>query len=67
MSGGRLSPGIYERIVTELLRQDLDALPRGAEQSESLTSAELPDRLSRLLADLVKRALSALDDDERIH
>lgn len=66
MGGEPLSPGIYEQIITELLNRDLSSLPKDAIRTESIEPAEIPDRLSMVVAELVKRTLGALDDERRI-
>jgi HKD family nuclease len=63
----QLGPGLYESLVTEGLRAELDRLaaPLGAER-RSLRSAEAADRVALHLARQIDRALSDVGEEERV-
>jgi superfamily II DNA or RNA helicase len=66
MGGESLSPGTYELVITQGLKRLVNSLPPEAVISEFLPAVELPDRLSQFAAELVKRTLNSLSDDERL-
>lgn len=60
-----LASGAYESLVTAALSRQLARLPREAVGLTPVDTAELPDRLSKLATDLVRRTLEELDPEER--
>ncbi|HEV7759273.1 MAG TPA: phospholipase D-like domain-containing protein, partial [Acidimicrobiales bacterium] len=66
-----LDPGLYETLVTEGLRLQLDELadrlPRARElEQRSLRTAEAADRISWHLSRQIERALADVGDDDRV-
>lgn len=61
-----LGPGLYEMLVTEGLKLQLDELvQRLPTQQRSLRAAEAPDRIAWHLSREIERALADVGDDER--
>ena len=62
-----LEPGLYETLVTEGLKVQLDQLAdRLPTEQRSLQSAEAPDRIAWHLSRQIERALADVGDDERV-
>ncbi len=61
-----LGPGLYETLVTEGLKAQLDLLAlRLSTERRSLRAAETPDRIAWHLSREIERALADVGDDER--
>jgi superfamily II DNA or RNA helicase len=59
--------GLYETLVTEGLKLQLDQLSERAHvQSDALRSAEASDRIAWQLAEQIERALRDVPDDDRV-
>jgi hypothetical protein len=62
-----LDPGIYERLITEGLRAELDQLAEHMPVDERpLNSADASDRIAWHVSRQVERALLDLGDDDRV-
>lgn len=62
-----LEPGLYETLVTEGLKAQLDELAeRLPTEQRSLQSAETPDRIAWHLSRQIERALADVGDNERV-
>jgi len=62
-----LTPGLYESLVTEGLKAQLDELVgRLPIEQRALRSAEAPDRIAWHLSRQIERALADVGDDERV-
>lgn len=62
----RLSRGLYELLVTELLEEQLGGLEAdGAADIDNLRGAEAADRIALHLATVVERAIDDVPDDDR--
>ena len=63
----RLGRGVYERLISEGLEAELEALgPKLVPSRESLRRAEAGDRLALHLARIVERAVDGLPEKERV-
>jgi superfamily II DNA or RNA helicase/HKD family nuclease len=62
-----LGPGLFETLVTEGLRAQLEAIDeRLVPQQQALRSAEAPDRIAWHLSRQIQRALADVSDDDRV-
>jgi superfamily II DNA or RNA helicase/HKD family nuclease len=62
-----LGPGLYEALITEGLRAQLDALAdRLPVRVRDLRAAEAPDRIALHLSQQIQSALAAVGDAERV-
>ncbi|MCA9621823.1 MAG: DUF3427 domain-containing protein [Myxococcales bacterium] len=61
-----LAPGLYETLVTDLLKAELEGLEGTHAQVEPLRAAEAADRLALHLGRVVQRAIDALPRSERV-
>ncbi|MDT7746297.1 MAG: hypothetical protein QOE59_5375 [Actinomycetota bacterium] len=62
---GGVDDGLYESLRTAGLERHLQALPAGAATFGSIDKAAAPDVLARHVAEIVRRSLSAHDDEPR--
>ena len=60
-----VSPGAYDAVVTHALAEALDGSELAA-ALEDVDSAEAADRYSRLVADVVARAVASLPSSSRV-
>lgn len=67
MGEGAIRPGAYEWVITEALSRKLGSLPADAVITRAIDSVEIPDHLSLLVSDLVRRTLVSIERDDRIH
>ncbi len=61
-----LEPGIYEVLVTEALRAQLDTLESGSPSARPLRSAEAADRIALHLSRQIERSLEGVGDADRV-
>ena len=62
-----IEPGLYERLVTEALRDELQAIgARFTESSRSLHTAEAADRIALHLSRRIQRTLESVGDSDRV-
>ncbi len=62
-----MEPGLYEQLLTEALRSELDVLDRRfAAQSRALHTAEAADRIALHLSRRIRRTLDAVGDGDRV-
>ena len=62
-----LPRGLYEDLVTEALAKQLDDLDaRKVPRTDELRPADAADRIARHLGDLLRRALSDVEDAEGV-
>ena len=61
-----LEPGIYEVLVTEALRAQLDTLENGSPSARPLRSAEAADRIALHLSRQIERSLEGVGDADRV-
>ena len=62
-----LTPGIYERLITERLRAQLDELAKNMPVDERpLNSADASDRIAWHVSQQVERALLDVGDENRV-
>ena len=62
-----LGPGIYERLITEGLRAQLDELAKNMPVDERrLNSADASDRIAWHVSQQVERALLDVSDEQRV-
>lgn len=61
-----MDPGIYEALVTEELRAQLDSLERRSHKIRPLHTAEAADRIAMHLSRQIERSLSAVSDSDRV-
>lgn len=62
-----LGPGLYESLVTEGLKAQLDALVgRLSSERRALRSAEAPDRIAWHISRQIESALADVGDDDRV-
>src|SRR5688500_5405791 len=62
-----LGPGLYEALITEGLKAQLDALAdRLPSRVRDLRAAEAPDRIAWHLSKQIESALAAVGDMERV-
>ena len=61
-----MDPGIYETLVTETLRTQLDSLERRSAQHRALHTAEAADRIALHLSRQIERSLTAVNDSDRV-
>jgi hypothetical protein len=63
-----LGPGLYELLITEGLRAQLDELAERLPVDERpLNSADASDRIAWHVSRQVERAVLDLGDDDRVH
>lgn len=66
-AGGSLSPGIYERLITDGVRAQLDEVSRHTPIDERpLNSADASDRIAWHVSQQVERALLDVSDERRV-
>lgn len=61
-----LDSGLYETVVTERLRSELDKLLKDRVLTRPLKSGDVADRIGRYVAALVEQVLSDLPEEERV-
>ena len=61
-----MDPGIYEVIVTESLRTQLESLERLSHKSRLLHRAEAADRIALHLGRQIQQSLEAIGDSDRV-
>ncbi len=62
-----IEPGLYEQLLTEALRSELDSVDgRFNTSSRSLHSAEAADRIALHLSRRIQRTLDAVGDSDRV-
>ncbi|UTA46864.1 DUF3427 domain-containing protein [Simiduia sp. 21SJ11W-1] len=68
MAGSRSKVGIYEAIITESVNRELEALDDEvvSVQRKKLHPAEVSDRLAMHIGKVVERALSTVNDKDRV-
>nr|MCH9702544.1 DUF3427 domain-containing protein [Actinomycetes bacterium] len=60
-------PGLYERLLTEVLRRELDSMDARLEtSSRSLRAAEAADRIALHLSRRIQRTLESVGDSDRV-
>ena len=55
-----LHPGLYEQLISRVLRQELDTIPPERKSVAPVDPAEAAEVLSRYIAEAAKRALSGM-------
>jgi len=68
MDDSKSKIGLYERIITESVNRELEALDRGgvSVQKTKLHHAEASDRLAMHIGKVVERTLSTVSDKDRV-
>lgn len=62
-----IEPGLYEQLLTEVLRRELDSLDtRFNTSSRSLRAAEAADRIALHLSRHIQRTLESVGDSDRV-
>ena len=62
-----IEPGLYEQLLTEALRSELDSLDgRFNTSSRSLHTAEAADRIALHLSRRIQRTLASVGDSDRV-
>jgi superfamily II DNA or RNA helicase/HKD family nuclease len=61
-----MDPGIYEALVTEALRAQLDAVEPGIRPTRPLHTAEAADRIALHLSKQIEQSLAAVGDSDRV-
>lgn len=62
-----MEPGLYEQLLTEALRSELDSLDsRFATRSRALHTAEAADRIALHLSRRIRRTLDSVRDGDRV-
>lgn len=62
-----MEPGLYEQLLTEALRSELDSLDsRFATRSRALHTAEAADRIALHLSRRIRRTLDSVGDGDRV-
>lgn len=61
-----MDPGIYEALVTEALRAQLDSLDPGNRPTRALHTAEAADRIALHLSRQIEQSLAAIGDSDRV-
>jgi hypothetical protein len=62
-----VGPGLYEALVTEGLKAQLDAIAeRSPSRVSDLRAAEAPDRIARHLSKQIEAALADVGETERV-
>ncbi|MDQ1582414.1 MAG: hypothetical protein QOF36_468 [Microbacteriaceae bacterium] len=61
-----MDPGIYEALVTEALRAELDALELRNRPTRPLHTAEAADRIALHLSRQIEQSLAAVSDSDRV-
>src|SRR5258708_2890695 len=61
-----MDPGIYEVLVTEALRAQLDSLEPRTRPTRPLHTAEAADRIALHLSRQIEQSLAAVGDSDRV-
>ena len=59
-----LKPGLYEQLINEQLKQELDVIPEARKATGDLDAAEAPKVFAQYIASLVEEKLEAISDKE---
>ncbi len=62
-----IEPGLYEQLVTDALRGELESLDERLRPSRRLHTAEAADRIALHLSRRIQRTLESVGDSERVH
>jgi len=61
-----IEPGLYEVLVTEGLKQQLEAITTWTATTRPLRSAEAPDRIALHLSRRIEQSLAGVSDNDRV-
>lgn len=61
-----IEPGLYEQLITEALRAELESLDERLRPSRQLHTAEAADRIALHLSRRIQRTLESVGDGERV-
>ena len=61
-----IEPGLYEQLVTEALRAELESLDERLRPSRHLHTAEAADRIALHLSRRIQRTLESVGDSDRV-
>ena len=61
-----IEPGLYEQLITEALRTELESWDEGLRPSRKLHTAEAADRIALHLSRRIQRTLESVGDSERV-
>ena len=60
----KLKPGLYEQLISEHLKQELDAIPEARKATGELDYAEAPKVFAQYVASIVEKRLGAISEKE---
>ena len=60
----KLKPGLYEQLISEHLKQELDAIPEARKATGELDYAEAPKVFAQYVASIVEKKLGAISEKE---
>ena len=61
-----IEPGLYEQLLTEALRGELESLDEALKPSRHLHTAEAADRIALYLSRRIQRTLESVGDSDRV-